>query len=298
MTWVLLGTLLLVTGNGADSGGRTVEEISWRRLEQSRQLSGGEIVAGDSVGAREILKVDNPRGKPSWLTIFTIEKPTVGQPAFGIEGEVRYEGVEGMGLLETWGRFGAGEEAFSLPSRTQGRGLAAPLRDKSPWRPFRAALALGNLKTAPVSLEFKVVLPGRGVVFLRDLRLVQYTEYAPWLAEEKIDWAKFTGVFVVVGVTLVVLLCQIVATALLARSMATTWLALRLTLVGQALGACALVVGIYFASQPRTSMVGLAVVCAAAVDIGAVWTMVPWIHRRQGELDARRVPMGNADFAD
>ena len=298
MAWVFLGALLLVGAGGADSGGRTVEEISWKTLDQTRQLLGGEIVEAEAGVAREILKVDNPKGKPSWITVFKIEKPQVGPPAFGIEGDVRYEGVEGVGLLEMWGHFGVGEESFSLPGRTSGGGLTAPLRDKSPWRPFRAALALGNLKAAPGSLEFKVVLPGRGAVFLRDVRLVQYTENAAWLADEGIDWSKFTGVLIVVGATLGILVCQIVATALLTRTLAATRIALRLTLIGQALGAGALVAGIYFASHPPTSMVGLALVCAAAVDIGAVWAMVPWIHRRQGELDTQRVPMIASNFGD
>lgn len=115
------------------------------------------------------LKVDGT-GQGSAVTVLTIERPSIKGPRYALTGQVRYEGVEGAGYLELWSHFPDGSQYFS---RTLGdAGPMMKLQSTSGWRPFTLPFDATGAPP-PTRLVFNVVLPGRGVVYLGPLRLVE-----------------------------------------------------------------------------------------------------------------------------
>jgi hypothetical protein len=105
---------------------------------------------------------------PTRVTLLTIERPGIKGPRYGLNGQIRYEGVEGIGYLEMWNHFSDGGQYFSRTLAKEGPMME--LHGKSPWRPF--VLSFDATGSAPTTrLVFNVVLQGRGVVYLGPVEL-------------------------------------------------------------------------------------------------------------------------------
>ena len=92
-----------------------------------------------------------------------------------VTGEVRYDNVEGDGFLEMWSHFG---ETAAYFSRTLGvAGPMAKLTGTSDWRAFMLPFNAKGASSRPSKLVVNVQLPGKGSVFLRNLKLVQSTSF-------------------------------------------------------------------------------------------------------------------------
>jgi hypothetical protein len=89
-----------------------------------------------------------------------------------VEGEIRYEGVEGEpSYLEMWNYYPGGGAYFS---RTMGEmGPMAKLRGDSGWRGFLLPFNATGANGRPTKLEINLHLAGKGTVFLRKVKLVQ-----------------------------------------------------------------------------------------------------------------------------
>lgn len=113
------------------------------------------------------LKIEGGTGAP--VTVAIIERPAIKGPRYAVTGQVRYEGVEGPGYLEMWNHFPNGGQYFSRTLAASGP--MGKLEGNSGWRQFTLPFdATGS--PPPTRLVVNVVLPGRGVVYLGPLRLV------------------------------------------------------------------------------------------------------------------------------
>ena len=110
--------------------------------------------------------------EPKTLTVLSIDDPQITTQEYAVVGDVRHQEVQGAGYLEMWSHFPDGNAYFT---RTLASG--GPLRSlegSSDWRRFSLPFSLGQETQRPAKLVVNVVLPGRGVVYLGPLRLVQY----------------------------------------------------------------------------------------------------------------------------
>ena len=144
-----------------------MQEIRWDELQRGGRLAAGSVLPPTAEAPFSSLKIDGGSGAP--VTVVIIESPAVKGQRYAVTGQVRYEGVEGTGYLEMWSHFPNGGQYFS---RTLGdAGPMMKLQGTSGWRrftlPFNATGA-----PPPTRLVVNVVLPGRGVVHLGPLQLV------------------------------------------------------------------------------------------------------------------------------
>ncbi len=165
----VLNLLTVVLAAAAASGSPEVlREISWA----STAPEAGEVILADGENKFAHLRVANDTGSPITLTVLTIEEPSVGDSAYAIQGQVRYENVQGKAYLETLNYFAGPAPSFARTLASSG-----PMRDlegSSPWRRFVLPMQIGpSAKKGPSKIEFNVVLPGKGTVELGPVQLVQ-----------------------------------------------------------------------------------------------------------------------------
>ena len=109
-----------------------------------------------------------------------------------LRGEVRHEDVGGTGFLEMWNVFPPKRQGQPEPRYfSRGLGEFGPmqkLEGTSAWREFMLPFRTSGVSSEPVRLEFNVVLPNGGTVWLRNLRLTQ------WEPGSNLAWAeRWTG---------------------------------------------------------------------------------------------------------
>lgn len=103
------------------------------------------------------------------MTVAIIEAPAIKGQRYAVTGQVRYQGVEGAGYLEMWSHFPDGGQYFSRTLADVGSMMQ--LKGSSGWRQFTLPFDATGAP-APTRLVVNVVLPGRGVVYLGPLQLV------------------------------------------------------------------------------------------------------------------------------
>jgi hypothetical protein len=144
-----------------------VQEIRWDELQRKGSLAAGSVLPPTAGTPFSSLKINGGTGAP--VTVAIIERPAIKGPRYAVTGKVRYEGVEGTGYLELWNHFPNGGQYFS---RTLGDvGPMKKLQGSSGWREFTLPFDATGAPP-PTRLVVNVVLPGRGVVYLGPLQLV------------------------------------------------------------------------------------------------------------------------------
>ncbi len=157
------------------AGQQTLAEYDWRKLAESGQRLSGVVVTADGKSA---LKITNTNSTPLQVRLLTVSNPPVTKILYAVQGEVKYEGVQGDGFLEMWNVFpplkpGMPEGKFF--SRTLGAsGEMGKISGTSDWRPFTLPFNRKGASGPPTRLELNLVLPGRGTVWLGPLKLVQF----------------------------------------------------------------------------------------------------------------------------
>jgi len=148
---------------------QVISTFSWKEL-----ADGGKLTAGKLTGAPDnALKVENHGMGATSATVLTINQPKITTDFYVITGEVRYDNVEGDGFLEMWSHFG---ETAAYFSRTLGvSGPMAKLTGTSDWRAFTLPFEAKGASSPPSKLVINVYLPGKGSVFLQNLKLIQIT---------------------------------------------------------------------------------------------------------------------------
>jgi hypothetical protein len=263
-------------GFGAEPSVRLLD-IDWASLKKEGRLQHGEIVADDGAH-NHLLKIESPGptagGMPRVVSIAEIKVPPISKPVFMLSGSVRYNGIEGTpnlehGFLEMWSLFPDGSHYFSRtldPSGPMGW-----ISGSSDWRPVAIPFQLGPDPKSPKPdrLLLKVVLPGKGTVWLSDLTLTES------------DTLIFPGQSAVLDYIVGGSIAALVAVVLIAGALVTTILAARgiargfvigTAGAGIAFGIVLVVSGIIIASRGlpaiSQSLTIVGGVCAVASAVG------------------------------
>lgn len=130
-------------------------------------MTAGSVLPPAAGAPFSSLKVEGGTGAP--VTVAIIERPAIKGPRYAVTGQVRYEGVEGTGYLEMWNHFPNGGQYFSRTLADVGPMMK--LQGSSGWRPFSLPFDATGAPP-PTRLVVNVVLPGRGLVYLGPLQLV------------------------------------------------------------------------------------------------------------------------------
>jgi hypothetical protein len=141
---------------------------SWKEQHEQQKLTSGEFVAGTD-GRPDALKLVQTEPEPKQFPLLEFTPPTIGTTIYFVIGKVRYEGVEGEGYLEMWSHFPNGGMFFTKTLATAGGPLGV-IRGSSDWREFTLPFNKGE-QPSPTKLVINLVLPGRGIVEVSDLRL-------------------------------------------------------------------------------------------------------------------------------
>jgi hypothetical protein len=183
---------LLASAGAAVAGDKLVQEISFAQLAAAGQLKAGTVLADP-----ETLRITNSGG-PLHAHLFDLAKPQIATPFYRIEGEVRYDTVQGTGYLEMWNHFAGGGSFFS---RTLGDGgPLGSLRGTTTRRPFSLPFNATGAHGAPERLEVNLQLPGEGTVYLRGLKLIEMSSFAiggaapgAWWSDRAAGWVGGIG---------------------------------------------------------------------------------------------------------
>ena len=166
---LLLTAIIFTAAARADE--QVISTFSWKELAEA-----GKLTSGTLTGAPDnALEVKNRGPGAMSATVLTIVQPKITTDFYAVTGEVRYDNVEGDGFLEMWSHFG---ETAAYFSRTLGlAGPMAKLTGTSDWRAFTLPFNAKGASSRPSKLVVNVKLPGKGSVFLRNLKLVQSTSF-------------------------------------------------------------------------------------------------------------------------
>ena len=170
-----------LTFSAAAWGEQTAAEFKW----SDAALTGlPHQAAPFSLDGREALKIVNTNDTPLQLSLLTIIKPQISAQRYAVQGEIRYDTVQGEGFLEMWSYFppvqpGLPEGEYF--SRTLGdSGEMGKIRGTSDWRPFALPFDSTGTSGSPTRLQINLVLAGRGTVYLGPIKLVQYPVAKAW----------------------------------------------------------------------------------------------------------------------
>lgn len=153
-----------------------VTTIRWSELKQRGQLESGEIVQQDG---NEELFISNESDQPLTARIATLDPTGISTIRYQLEGTLRYEEVEQPGYLEMWSYFA---DKGSYFTRTLGSGgPMGAIHGTSSTRKCMVAFQSNVNIGAPTRLEFNLVLPARGKVWVSPFQLYQF-------ADEDIDF--------------------------------------------------------------------------------------------------------------
>jgi hypothetical protein len=153
-------------------GEQTLREIDLSNLRKQGKVTIGEAIEPNAGCSFAQLRIQNLQGEKKTFAVLTISEPCITATSYALTGKVRYENIEGTGYLEMWNHFPDGKMYFS---RTLGdSGPMQSLSGSSDWRPFTLPFYINTPNLHPTQLEFNVVLPGRGTVYLGPIKLVQF----------------------------------------------------------------------------------------------------------------------------
>jgi hypothetical protein len=147
-------------------------EYKWQDI---KAIPTGATLA--QMDGRQVLKIENTNDGPLQLNLLTVEQPKITAQMYELTGEVRYDGVKGDGFLEMWNYFPPDKTDLSEGayfSRTLGDfGPMGKISGTSGWREFTLPFDRTGASGPPTRLQFNLVLPGRGTVYIGPVKLIQ-----------------------------------------------------------------------------------------------------------------------------
>lgn len=280
-----VGACVLCLVSAAAPAEETVREITWGSLKQQSALRAGEVRPPGDGAAFEYVEVRNVEAEARTYTLFEIEAPPITRSRYGLAGQVRYQDVAGTGYLEMWSTF-TGKGSFFTRALAPA-GPMESLSGSSSWRPFLLPFDAQGAGT-PTRLTVNVVLPGRGVVQLGPLRLIQYGEAEDPLAASGAWWDPRTA-GLVGGLIGSVMGCLGALIGILAQRGKARALALGLARLMIALGVASLVAAAFavFRRQPYEVTYPLFLVGTLALAVPGF--VMPLLRRRYEEMELRRM---------
>ena len=252
-------------------------------------MENGALPEGERVG--DSLKLENDGAQPRTFRLLVLPQPGIVSPAYAIDGQLKYEGVEGTGYLEMLNHFPGDKVYFTRTMAAFGdmRGI----QGSSDWRafslPFYARDDSGWLEDRPEKLELNLVLPGKGVVYVRSVSLAQDKDenqaQAWWGARAS---GAMGGVF---GGTMGVLgaITGILASRGKARGFV---LGVYWGLLG--VGLCLLAVGIFAVIRHQPYAVYFAPLFAGGLASILSLALMPVVRRRYRDQELRRMSAADA----
>lgn len=261
----------------------TLLDVPWHPLADQGRLARGRVVS--EAGGRDVFLFENVDGTADTVALLEIDRPPITKATYALVGEIRYEGVSGLGYLEMWSHFPDGQAFFS---RTMGNGPLAGLSGTSGWRPVAIPFFNRADGPAPTKLVVQLVLPASGSVRLRPFRLVQYAAGEDPLRTEGAWWGgRDAGTFGSIAGSLVGLLGALIG-ILSGSGRARTWvvgLIRALIAVGVLALAAAMVAIVTHQPPPVTlPLILLGVICTAAG-----WGVLRGVEQRYAESELRRM---------
>ena len=183
---------------GTSPAQETLAQYDWKQLTEAGPLTGTVV----QLEGRSALKVANTNATSLVAPLLKVSAPPVTQRLYALVGEVKYENVRGDAYLELWNSFapakpGGPEEKYF--SRTLGvSGEMGKLTGTAGWRPFKVLFNWTGASNPPTRLEFNLVLPGSGTVFLGPVKLVQYAggRSGAWTAPPGAWWSDQTAGYI------------------------------------------------------------------------------------------------------
>lgn len=148
---------------------KTLSEYDWDEQAKEGRLVDGEVV---TVDGRTALKIENLQDEPKLARLLTIVSSPIKAKRYAIRGEIRYVNVQGAAYLEMWNDFPRGR-FFSRTLDEPGSGPMAQITGNSDWRPFILPFDQMRIANTPNRIEVNLHLPGRGVVFVGPLELIE-----------------------------------------------------------------------------------------------------------------------------
>jgi hypothetical protein len=154
---------------------RALMDFDWRK--QAPPDKSSEAVLR-TVNNRSVLVIQHTNGAPLTMSLLRLSKPQISSELYAIVGEIRYEKVEGQGYLEMWSSFppaNSGLPEARYFSRTLAEsGKTGRITGTAGWRRFVVPFNRTGTSNPPIRLEFNLVLPGSGTVYLGSTKLVEY----------------------------------------------------------------------------------------------------------------------------
>ncbi|MDF1851783.1 MAG: hypothetical protein P1U85_13175 [Verrucomicrobiales bacterium] len=203
-------SLLLLASCGSVSAEGLAATKRGTPIDLTTQELGPEVSLDSANPDHAIIRVSGENEKQKTLHLFDLDRPIIETESYAITGEVRYEGIEGDGFLEMWnhlpGEAGETDIAVSFFSRTLGiSGPMGKLTGTSDWRPFQLpAYVSDDSGRRPLRLTLNVVLPGKGNVEIRNLKLRSLRTprtFSPWMIQSAIGMSIAAFVLGVVAIT-------------------------------------------------------------------------------------------------
>jgi hypothetical protein len=243
-------------------------------------LPAGSLVSPTAGAPFSSLKIESGSGAP--VTVAIIDHPAIKEPRYAVTGQVRYEGVEGTGYLELWNYFPNGGQYFS---RTLGdAGPMSKLQGSSRWRQFSLPFDATGGPT-PTRLVINVVLPGRGVVYLGPVQLVDGIPGANGASGRSLGRAA--GLFGSVAGGLVGCLGALIG-ALASRGRAKRFVTIAIAALAIG-GTLAFVAGVVALSRSQPYAVYYPLLLIGFLAAVIPLSLRPSIRRRYEEIELRRM---------
>lgn len=173
---MVMVTDLVLRTLAAAAAEEMVTRFDW---SQTGATSGPATVERVTEDRRSALKISNPAGVPTTVSLLVIDRPKIESVRYALTGEVKYEGVSGDASLEMWSTFpegsgkGSGGRFFTRTLAPMGE--MGVLSGSSAWRPFRLPYNSEKSGGPPSRLELNLVLPGAGTVWVSPVQLTQET---------------------------------------------------------------------------------------------------------------------------
>lgn len=164
-----------------------------------------EVVQDGAEDGAAAVRITGTPGEETTHRLLQLDDPEVEGEIYAFEGRIRYEGVEGRGYLESWNEFPDGHRYFSRTFAPEG--ATAAIEGASDWRTFSVPFNRSGTAMTPRRLEFQLVLPGAGTVWLGPVVLKEISRSGAGPPPYAFVWAPWavTAIAVVVLGTIVLL---------------------------------------------------------------------------------------------
>ncbi len=286
MRTALTVSLLLLCTPVALGAEPALHHVSWAALREAGRLAQGEIVAADDGGPAEALKLANATDQPETYRLAVFDDPGIQASRYAVRGQVRHVGVEEKSYLEMWNDLPGGDTYFTRTLAD--RGLMRSIRGDCGWRPFALPFSLGDGGPRPTRLEVRLVLSGKGTVWVGPLELVELGEGDDLFAAGGAWWSdRQAGLIGGISGTLIGCLGALIGTlSSLGRGRRLVMLVTWSMVVG---GVAALAVGVVALVGGQPYAVYYPLLLVGGISAAVCGGMLPTIRRRYVAVEQERM---------